>query len=416
MPKPKNNSLQVLLLDADRNPIKDLPYRLYFNGAMISAETGVDGLSKKIQALSSGDEIKIAIERMDKSFKIVANVIAEGGNKLVTLITPRVKVVSQTLPHAVKTPGQVPSRKESTPPIYDPQKTKMPTAKKDFGPKTEVTENKEGNPMAKVEGDIPNLDFLDEFNGEEMTNADYMWAARTLGLEHAAIKAFAIVEAEGEGFLKIGSKMVPKILYERHRFAKFTNNAYSKLNPDISLPCGYYNKKDRYVPADASYKKTRNVPEDIAYYRPINKKDNDETKAQAAHFKDLVKEGKLERNDHAYYDGIRSYKRLIKAYVLDPEAALQSCSWGSFQIMGEYWQVMGYVSVTEFAKSMSRSPKEQIKAFVMYVQKVNPKLKKLLHDKDWDAVACAYNGPNYKVNEYHVKLRREYEKMKKEKQ
>ena len=82
--------------------------------------------------------------------------------------------------------------------------------------------------------------------------------------------------------------------------------------------------------------------------------------------------------------------------------------------MGEYWKAMGYASVVEFTKSMSRSPKEQVKAFVLYVEKVNPKLKELLRAKDWDAVACAYNGPNYKVNEYHVKLEREYRKAKKE--
>jgi hypothetical protein len=407
----KNVSLQVLILDADRNPIKNLSYRLYFNGAMISGDTGVDGLTRKVTLAPSG-KVEIAIERIDKSIKTIAQVVAGNANKLITLVSPRVKIASPTLPHSTSTPGQAPSRKEATPPIYDPGKLKTPTNKQEFGPKVEQTKNKEGNSVAKVEGDIPNLEFLDEFNGEEMCDADYLWAAKILGIEHAAIKAFAIVEAEDEGFFKLGDKVVPKILYERHRFAKFTDNAYSKLNPDISLPCGYYNNKDRYVLTDAVHKKKRNIPKDVSYYRAVNKKDSDETIAQAAHFKDLVKEGKLERADHVYLKNVGSYKRLIKAYALDPTAALQSCSWGSFQIMGEYWQAMGYASTAEFAKSMSRSPKEQIKAFVLYIEKVNPKIKKLLHSKDWDAVACAYNGPNYKVNEYHVKLRYEYEKAK----
>jgi hypothetical protein len=409
----KNFSLQVLILDADRNPIKNLSYRLYFNGAVISGNTGDDGLTKKL-LLASNVKVQIAIERIDKSMKTIADVVAGNANKLVTLVSPRVKLASPTLPHSPSTPGSVPSRKESTPPIYVPGKSKTPTEKKDFGPKVEQTKNKEGNPIAKVEGDIPDLEFLDEFNGEKMCNADYLWAAKVLGIEPAAIKAFAIVEAAGEGFFQLGDKTVPKILYERHRFARLTDNAYSKINPDISLPCGYYNKKDRYVLADAAHKKKRNIPEDLDYYRAVNKKDNNGTVAQAAHFVDLVSEGKLERQDHVYLKDVGSYKRLIKAYALDPEAALQSCSWGSFQIMGEYWHAMGYTSVIEFSKSMSRSPKEQIKAFVLYIEKVNPRIKKLLHSKDWEAVACAYNGPNYKINEYHLKLHHEYEKAKRE--
>lgn len=414
MAKEKNQSLQVLVLDADRNPIKDLPYRLYFNGAMIAADTGGDGLTRKIKALSAGDEVKIAIERVDSSIKIVARVIAEVGNKLVTLISPRVKVVSPTLPHGTTKPGQMPSRKENSPPIHDPQKQKTPTSKKEFGPNAEVTKNKEGNPISKVEGDIPNLDFLDDYNGEQMTDDDYLWASKTLDIELAAIKAFAIVESKGKGFIKAWNRMLPKILYERHKFAAYTGNEYSKLNPDISLPCGYYNKEDLYILASESHKKKRKVPEDVAYYRSVSKKDSDEIKAEGALFEDLVKDGKLERATHAYYDGLGSYKRLVKAYKLNPAAALESCSWGSFQIMGEFWKEMGYESAVEFSKSMSRSPKEQIKAFVLYIERVNPVIKRHLRSLDWEAVARAYNGPNYAVNKYHTKLADAYKKFKQE--
>lgn len=38
MSKEKKSSLQVLFLDADRNPIKKQKYRLYFHGAMVEAE------------------------------------------------------------------------------------------------------------------------------------------------------------------------------------------------------------------------------------------------------------------------------------------------------------------------------------------------------------------------------------------
>jgi hypothetical protein len=129
MPKEKNLSVQVLILDADRNPIKSLPYRLCFNGSTVAAETGEDGLTKKIKTRSSDDEIQIAIARHDKSIKTVARVIAGVGNKLVTLISPRVKLVASTLPHGVTTPGQIPSKRDPTPPIYEVN-TKKPSVKK----------------------------------------------------------------------------------------------------------------------------------------------------------------------------------------------------------------------------------------------------------------------------------------------
>lgn len=408
------NSLQVLFLDADRNPITNQPYKLYFNGAMVGAQTGQDGLTKRIRTASPNDEVQIAIERMDQSIKIVARVIAGAGSKLVTLVSPKIKVNSPTLRHSTAFPGQIPNKKEAASPVYDPRELKNPTSKKDFGTKTEMVKNGEGNPISKVEGDIPNLEFLGEFNGEVMTDDDYLWASKKINVELAAIKAFAIVESKGKGFVKLWGKTVPKILYERHKFAKFTNNEFSRLNPDISLPCGYYNKEDSYVLASESHKKKRKISEDLTYYRSVNKKDDDETEAQAALFEDLIRDGKLERGSHAYLDGIGSYKRLVKAYKLNPVAALESCSWGSFQIMGEYWKEMGYASVVEFSKSMSRSPKDQIKAFVLYIEHVNPRIKGYLRSLDWDAVARAYNGPNYAVNKYQIKLQMAYEKFKRE--
>jgi hypothetical protein len=415
MPKEQNVSFQVLILDADRNPIKKQKYRLYFNGAMVAAETGEDGLTKKIRTQSASDEVQVAIERIDGSMKIVTRAVSGVGSKLVTLVSPKVKLESSTLPHPTTMPGKMPSKREPILPSYDLQHEKVSTAKKDFGTVTEQTKNKDGYPIAKVEGDIPNLEFIGTFSGEAMGEDDYLWAARELDVECAAIKAFAIVESEGSGFLTVGKQTVPRILYERHKFAAFTNNVYSKLNPDISLPCAYYNIKDRYVLADDSHKNTRKVPKDVEYYRPLNNKDGEKTKQGSEVFQKLVEQGKLERDTHVYFNGIGSYKRLIKAYKLDPDAALKSCSWGAFQIMGEFWREMGFASAVEFSKSMSRSPKDQIKAFVLYIKHVNPAIRKYLKCRDWEAAARAYNGPGYRVNKYHTKLQAAYEKFKDEK-
>jgi hypothetical protein len=125
----------------------------------------------------------------------------------------------------------------------------------------------------------------------------------------------------------------------------------------------------------------------------------------------LIEEGKLTAADHKYLDGLGSYKRLVKAYQLDPEAALKSCSWGAFQIMGEFWKEMKYADVREFTRAISRSEKEQIKSFVLYMKHVSPKIQNLLRELNWEGVASAFNGTNYKVNAYDEKLRAEYEKF-----
>ncbi len=248
-----------------------------------------------------------------------------------------------------------------------------------------------------------------------MEDSDYVWAANALDVEYAAVKAFAVVESGGAGFINVGKQTVPKILYERHKFAKLTNNQYSKLNPDISLACTYYNTKERYVVADLQHKKKKNVPNDIEYYRSISKKDDKKTKGESLLFLDIVKDGKLVANDNRYLDNIGSYKRLVKAYKLNPVAALESCSWGAFQIMGEFWEEMKFSDVYALVKAMSQSPKEQIKCFVLYIKHVNPKIIAHLKSKDWAAIAKAYNGHGYKANKYDDKLQAAYKKFKGEK-
>lgn len=406
---------QALVLDKDRNPIKNQPYRFEFCGVVVQGVTGLDGLTRQIMTYSPKDEVKIFIERLDKSVKEIATVSSGFGNKLVTLISPSIKVEAKTEKHPDVKPGQLPNKKEKVKPIYPPKQSQPPTSqKKELGPKTTPTQTPEGKPLTKVEGDIPNMDFIDEYDGQTMTEADYVWAAKELGVEKAAIKAFAVVESGGSGFLKIGKRTLPKILYERHKFAKFTKNKYSAKYPDISLPVAYYNASTLYVLADAEYKKARNVPEDVEYYRDLKKTDSKETKASAVQLKAMLKSGAATSEKDKYLAGEGSYKRLVKAYQLDPVAALKSCSWGAFQIMGEYWEVMKYPSAKDFTKAVSRSPKEQIKTFVNYIKYVNPAIKKHLKNHDWAATAKAYNGAGYKKYHYDDKLAAAYAKFKDE--
>lgn len=174
---------------------------------------------------------------------------------------------------------------------------------------------------------------------------DFVTAANLLGCEVAAVKSVAEVESAGGGFQSDGK---PKILFERHYFHRLTNGKYSKTHPDISNPVA----------------------------------------------------GGYGSNQHA---------RLEKAAKLDRNAALQSASWGKFQIMGSHWKSLGYASLQEFINAMYASETEHLMAFVKFV-KANG-LDDELKRKDWAGFARGYNGPGYAKNKYDQKMAVAYKKF-----
>ena len=132
----------------------------------------------------------------------------------------------------------------------------------------------------------PDVSFLFRMclNPEQgLDKKSYDAAASLLGTDVATIKAVATVETSGKAFDELGR---PRILFERHYFHSLTQGRHDRLHPDISSPhAGGYGKFSI------------------------------------------------------------QYTKLEKAYGLDPEAALQSASWGRFQIMGKNFQTAGFASV-----------------------------------------------------------------------
>lgn len=403
--------VRFLLQDGQRDPIANLNYQIAFNNKTVRGRTGSDGLTQQIFTQAIKDEVVLYVERLDKSWKLVGRLFSGPRNKLGSVTVDRLKLDGQTLPH----PSSA-SDKNSGPvrvkPAYDPKKAQPPVTQPAPGPKTRRTTTPDGKPLTIVEGEIPNVDFLDEYDGSSMTEADYEWAAKELGVELAAVKAFAKVESGGAGFLKIGKRMVPKILYERHKFSTLTGHRYSAKYPDISLPTAYYNTRARYVTADAEYKRKKGIPENVQFYRAVSRKDSAATRASAVSLDQMLKSGAATAEIDKYQAGAGSYKRLLKAYQLEQDAAIESCSWGAFQIMGEYWKTMRYESAKDFSRKLSRSPREQMRSFIMYIKYVSPAIVGHLKNLDWPAVARAYNGPKYKDNNYDVKLAQEYKRFK----
>ncbi len=177
---------------------------------------------------------------------------------------------------------------------------------------------------------------------KKLTEHDYQIAAASLGVSVAHVKAVCEVEARGSGFLSDGR---PKILFERHVFYK-------------RLPAS----------------KRAKAPSDIC-----------------------------QPTAGGYIGNAAEWARLDRARAIDEVAALESASWGLFQIMGYHWKVLGYSSIHEFVEKMKHSEGEHLNAFVRYV-KADARLWNALRQNAWAVFARIYNGPAYAKNQYDIKL------------
>ena len=369
--------VDVMLLDRERNPIKNARMRLNYCGKNETLTTGKDGRLSTIQTDSPNDMVGISIARMNGTWKKISEVTSDWGNKLVTLVSPKTRFAGKTMPHpkdAYGLPMAEPKRTDRKP-VHPPEHPETTKAKGKShgnygdgkGPKTKKRKTENGLPFKKVTNDQVKLDFLGGYTGEKITEEDYKTAAMELGCEVAAIRAVAEVETRQRAFDK---KNRPTILYERHKFAEHTYlaNKYNTTNPDISSTKKYTPKKK-------------------------------------------TKDGDVIPNSNRYGAlGDHQYKRLAKAYALDKDAALKACSWGKFQIMGFNHKKAGFSTVLSYVQAMCISEKEHLKAFVNFIN-AKKFIKKALANKEWTAFANLYNGKrSNEENNYDAKMKEAYNK------
>jgi len=196
-----------------------------------------------------------------------------------------------------------------------------------------------------------------------LKNADLVNAAERLNVPLASVYAVNEVESKGSGFLDNGK---PVILFERHIM-------YRQLT------------KVRHEGDDPAALKLH--ADQLAAINPaiVNPKSG------------------------GYAGGSAEHQRLATARLIDDTAALESASWGAFQIMGFHWQRLGYNSVQEFVAAMSAGESQQFDAFVRFIE-TDPVLHKALKGRKWAEFAKLYNGPDYQRNLYDIKLQRAYER------
>lgn len=90
------------------------------------------------------------------------------------------------------------------------------------------------------------------------------------------------------------------------------------------------------------------------------------------------------------------------------DAALESASWGLFQIMGFHWKSLGYASAQDFAQAMATSEADHLGAVVRFIAANNltgalRRCKAGLPETCRD-FAKGYNGRGYAKNRYHIKM------------
>lgn len=202
--------------------------------------------------------------------------------------------------------------------------------------------------------------YLDQSASRFLSEHDLLKAAERLGIELAAIKAVNEVESLGSGFLN----QFPKILFERHVF--WERLTVHGLDPE-SFSAGN---------------------EDI-----------------------------LRKKYGGYQGGIKERIRLERAKSIHEQSALESASWGMFQIMGYHWKALDYNSIGDFTQRMMLNETEQLEAFVRFIQ--HNQLDKYLRLstgqtrlqlKNFERFARRYNGPAYLRNRYHLRMLAAYKK------
>ncbi|MBD9426001.1 DUF3380 domain-containing protein [Pseudomonas sp. PDM15] len=231
------------------------------------------------------------------------------------------------------------------------------------------------HPIIKIHGEDTELEFLEMFQGGEVKDEDIRSAAAELRCEPGLVYAIARQESAHSSFINIDGEKIPSILYERHQFRRYSGNpAFAESHPEIY---------------GAAYKRAR--------------------QNRSGAYIEVNTGTEISLQDIYGPSGRFQYERLMAAYRLNEDAALKSCSWGKFQIMGFNHEAAGFRTVKEFTAAMSTGDAEHIKAFLKFARS-NSILLNGLREKNFEKIAEGHNGSGWRgINpDYATNIERFY--------
>lgn len=359
--------VSVLFLDALRHPIENLNYRIKFDGKTLAGQTPANGSAPRLTTQDAKSLVEVWIKDLQGQWQKICQTASGHGHQLITLVSGALVFNGATQEHPRNAPAKPESDGKSTRQAASAAAGGTAT-KNNPHVKTARVKGKHGQAIIQVSVDMPHglTKLFELYKDDPITAKQWNNTADGLECEVEVLRAIAEVETKGAAFWRLNEvdgKQVPSILFERHWFRRLTKGAYNTTHPDISGPAF--------------------------------------TSAKGA-----------AANDR-YGSYATSYLRLINAYRLNPEAALSSCSWGKFQIMGGEFHNCGLKSAQNVVELMCAGESAQIDLLSRFIRnKASGKLWAAVKRKDWPKIALYYNGGDYKKNAYDIKFQRAYERLK----
>ena len=205
-----------------------------------------------------------------------------------------------------------------------------------------------------------------------ISQTQFIESAQSLKIHPAVLAGIIHIESGNRGFWQRPSNMpaqselisipdnVPVVLFERHVFARLTDNKYTSSHPTLSsiTPGGY------------------------ATGRTLAER------------------------------GIREYLRILQAAQLNEDAAISAASWGVGQVLGRHWKLVNTDSPAHFRSMMEESEARQLEIVVRFLERsgILTVMQRPINDQFWTTLAGRYNGRNYATHRYHTRLREASEK------
>ncbi len=407
--------ISVLFLDLLRHPIANLPYRLRFDDKMLQGMTDETGAILNKVTQSARSQVEVWVKTKENQWQQIVSTTSGYGHKFITAVSNFLVVNGQT----EKLPAGAPPRpapdaqsKNKNPQAVQPPPPKPAQGKPSSNNpdvKTKPKKGPQGQAVIEIGIDLPEglMALFQQYKGEKITESDWKDSAEQLRCETEVLKAIAEVESKGAAFWKLNAEknggIVPAILFERHYFHRLTCANGSRMNTrehkyhGMGVP-GCNSPHDRFP--------------DICYPVPFVAKKDKAGQATLGKADTRMSSGHIEVTDQ-YGDSAKSYLRLVNAYRLNPEAALKSCSWGMFQIMGDEHQGSCGVPLKDFMTKMCSGEGGQLEMLSLFIEKkASGRLLTAARAKDWARIAYYYNGPGYEILSYDKRLESAYKKLK----